>query len=148
MAVAFFSTWTTYGTWLPGDGRGWLRRPGGADWGDDMQAFWAALRMTEGATTLDAGQRSVVEATVAAHCAFRGWTLHAVNCRTNHVHTVITTADRTLTIPREQFKSWCSRKLSEAGPVRAKWWSERGWDEYLDDEEALAIVVNYVNDRQ
>jgi hypothetical protein len=22
MAIAFFSTWTTYGTWLPGDQRG------------------------------------------------------------------------------------------------------------------------------
>ena len=71
-----------------------------------------------------------------------------MNCRTNHVHTVITAADRTLAIPREQFKSWCSRNLSEAGPVRANWWSQRGWDEYLVDEEALAIVVHYVNERQ
>jgi len=148
MAVAFFSTWTTYGTWLPGDGRGWSRRPGGADWVDGMQAFWSTLRMAEGATTLNSGQRTIVEATVAAHCVIRGWTLHAVNCRTNHVHTVITATDRALTIPREQFKAWCTRKLSAAGPVRTNWWSERGWDEYLDDEEALAIVVDYVNERQ
>ena len=68
MAVAFFSTWTTYGTWLPGDGRGWCGRPGGADWGGEMQSFWSKLRMAEGATTLDAGQRAMVEATVTAHC--------------------------------------------------------------------------------
>jgi hypothetical protein len=26
MAIAFFSTWTTYGTWLPGDPRSWYQR--------------------------------------------------------------------------------------------------------------------------
>ncbi|HEX3998701.1 MAG TPA: hypothetical protein VHX65_09150 [Pirellulales bacterium] len=26
MAIAFFSAWTTYGTWLPGDARGWWER--------------------------------------------------------------------------------------------------------------------------
>ena len=147
MAIAFFSTWTTYGSWLPGDGRGWCGRPGEVDWADTLRARLATLRMANDATTLDAGQRSLVEATVAAHCVFRGWVLHAVNCRSNHAHAVVT-ADRTLAIPREQFKAWCSRKLSEAGPARANWWSERGWDEYLDDEEALAVVIDYVNERQ
>jgi REP element-mobilizing transposase RayT len=148
MAIAFFSTWTTYGTWLPGDARGWLQRAGGVEWADGMRAFRATLRMTHGATTLDAGQRSVVEATVLAHCGFRGWTLHAVNCRSNHVHAVVTAPDRTLAIPREQFKAWCSRKLSKSGPARENWWSERGWDEYLDDEQALAVVIDYVRERQ
>jgi hypothetical protein len=26
MAIAYFSTWTTYGTWLPGDSRCWFER--------------------------------------------------------------------------------------------------------------------------
>jgi hypothetical protein len=26
--LAYFLTWTTYGTWLPGDERGWVERPG------------------------------------------------------------------------------------------------------------------------
>jgi len=26
MAIAIFSTWTTYGSWLPGDERGWWQR--------------------------------------------------------------------------------------------------------------------------
>ncbi len=148
MAIAFFSTWTTYGTWLPGDERGWCGRPGGVDWADTLRARLATFRMADNATILDAGQRSIVEETVAAHCRFRSWTLHAVNCRSNHVHAVVTAADRTLAIPREQFKAWCSRKLSAYGPARKHWWSERGWDEFLDDEEALAVVVNYVNEQQ
>ena len=26
--LAYFLTWTTYGTWLPGDGRGWVEKNG------------------------------------------------------------------------------------------------------------------------
>jgi len=29
--LAYFLTWTTYGTWLPGDERGWVRRPGNSN---------------------------------------------------------------------------------------------------------------------
>ena len=148
MPLTVFSTWTTYGTWLPGDERGWFQRARGLQSADALRTLAAALRMTDDAMTLDGIQRSIVEETIAAHCHFRGWMLHAVNCRSNHVHVVATAADRTLEVPREQFKAWCSRKLSEAGPARANWWSERGWDVYLDDEEALAVVMGYVNERQ
>ena len=148
MPLTVFSTWTTYGTWLPGDERGWFQRARGLQSADALRTLAAALRMTDNAMTLDGVQRSIVETTIAAHCEIRDWTLHAVNCRSNHVHVVVTAADRTLEVPREQFKAWCSRKLSEAGPARANWWSERGWDVYLDDEEALAVVVDYVNERQ
>jgi hypothetical protein len=26
--LAYYLTWTTYGTWLPGDERGWVAKPG------------------------------------------------------------------------------------------------------------------------
>ena len=148
MAGAVFSTWTTYGTWLPGDERGWFQRARGFQSAETLRTLEAALRMTDDAATLDGDQRSLVEATIAAHCGFRGWKLHAVNCRSNHVHVVVTAPNRTREVPREQFKAWCSRKLSEAGPARKNWQSERGWDVDLDDDESLAVVVDYVNERQ
>jgi len=148
MPLTVFSTWTTYGTWLQGDERGWFKRSRGLQSADALRTLEATLRMTDDAATLDGVQRSIVEATIAAHCVFRGWTLHAVNCRSNHVHVVVTAPDRAREVPREQFKAWCSRKLSEAAFTRANWWSERGWDVYLDDEGALAVVSDYVRERQ
>ena len=148
MALTVFSTWTTYRTWLPGDERGWFKRASGVQRADALRTLASALRMTDDAATLDDAQRSVVEATIADHCGIRAWTLHAVNCRSNHVHVVVTAPDRSREIPREQFKAWCSRKLSAAGPARANWWSERGWDVDLHDEESLATVMDYVNERQ
>jgi REP element-mobilizing transposase RayT len=157
VAIAYFSTWTTYGTWLPGDDRGWFKRGRGWQEPNRMRAFEAALRMTEDAVTLDAEQRRLVHKAIADHCGIRGWVLHAVNCRTNHVHAVVTAPDRPLELPREQFKSWCTRRLKELerarqagrrGPVREHWWTERGWDEYIDQEDELAELMWYVLEGQ
>ena len=110
--------------------------------------------MTEDAVTLDSSQRGLVEKTIADHCAIRGWTLHAVNCRSNHVHVVVTAPGRAIEIPREQFKAWCTRKLKEkeqvqrSALVRENWWTERGWDVYIDDEEHLQQVIAYVMEGQ
>lgn len=155
MAIAFLSTWTTYGTWLPGDERGWFQRNQGIQAPDLIRRFDAALRQTEDAIVLDIDQRRLVEKTIADHCAIRGWNLHAVNCRSNHVHVIVTAANRALEIPREQFKSWCTRKLKDRErllrpnhPLRANWWTERGWDEYIDDDDFLLNAITYVRERQ
>jgi REP element-mobilizing transposase RayT len=157
MAIAFFSTWTTYGTWLPGDPRGWFKRNQGYQEPNLMRKLEAALRMTERAITLDREQRRLVEKTIADHCQIRKWLLHAVNGRSNHVHVVVTAPGRLLEAPREQFKAWCTRKLMDRERLlladrqiaaREKWWTDRGWDEYIDDEDSLADVIAYVRDGQ
>ena len=151
--LAHFLTWATYGTWLPGDERGWIEYRRGWQLPDPARKLEAEAKMTEDACRLDADQRRLVEQQVAETCAIRGWQLHAVNCRSNHVHVVVTAAVRKIELPREQFKAWCTRRLKEreqsaASAVRESWWTERGWDEYIDDEEALAIVIAYVREGQ
>jgi hypothetical protein len=49
MAIAYFSTWTTYGTWLPGDQRCWYQPGLGIQLPDQIRQYEAALRMTESA---------------------------------------------------------------------------------------------------
>jgi REP element-mobilizing transposase RayT len=156
MAIAFFHTWTLYGTWLPGDERGWMERGRGARSPDPMRELEAALYMTESSFILTEEQRRIVEQTIADHCRIRKWTLHAVNCRTKHVHVVVT-ADCDIRVVREQLKAWCTRRLKEHQRASAKneqielrdnWWTERGWDEYIDNEQALAAVVEYVQEGQ
>jgi REP element-mobilizing transposase RayT len=157
VAIAFFSTWTTYGSWLPGDDRGWFQAGGGWREPERIRAFEAGLRLTEDAVALDPERRRLVEQVVADHCAIRGWVFHAVNCRTNHVHVVVMAPDRLIEVPREQFKSWCSRRLKElertrptkrGATVREKWWTERGWDKYIDEEDDLADLMFYVLEGQ
>ena len=108
--------------------------------------------MTETACTLDKQERDVVEQTIAEHCRIRGWKLHAVNCRSNHV-LVVVLADRHPEEVRDQFKAWCTRKLkalqrSRSTSRREKWWTERGSQRYLGDEKSLEAAIHYVLESQ
>jgi hypothetical protein len=82
--------------------------------------------------------------------------LHVINCRTNHVHVVVT-AQVPPKVVRDQFKAWCTRHLKEqqrAGhadpsqPVRVHWWTEGGSERWLNEDESLAEAILYVRDCQ
>lgn len=156
-ALAYHITWTTYGTWLPGDARGWVR---GGDWGikppDPEKEHHARARMAESAIVLTDAQRSLVEQTIRDHCRIRGWILDAVNARTNHIHVVVT-ADREPDEVMNQFKAWCSRKLSDAAGLvnkvakkagRRHWFTEGDDKETIETEEYLVNAITYVSERQ
>ena len=79
--IAYFITWSTYGTWLPGDQRGWVEYRRGWQLPDPIRQLEAAARMTEDACRLTPEQRDAVHQQIAETCRYRGWTVHAVNCR-------------------------------------------------------------------
>src|SRR5262245_34788941 len=87
--LGFFLTWATYGTWLPGDERGWVDYRYGWKLPDPMLQLESKARMSENACRLNHSERELVEQTVREHCELRAWELHAVNCRTNHLHVVV-----------------------------------------------------------
>jgi REP element-mobilizing transposase RayT len=149
--IAYFLTWTTYGTWLPGDVRGWVAKPGlfrGPN--AELEAAAQSL-MTEPALTLDLDQRRVVEKTISEHCAIRSWHLHAVNCRTEHVHVVVTAPHRDPEVVMDQFKAWCTRRLKDldrrrygsAATIRNNWWTQRGSKRKFYDEKGLFGAIDY-----
>lgn len=92
---------------------------------------------------------------MAETCRHKGWTLHAVNCRSNHVHVVLS-ATTSPKVIREQLKAWCSRRLSEQqvelgipeGERRSKWWSERGSIRWVFRVSDLAAAIEYVLNQQ
>ncbi|MCE9526746.1 MAG: transposase [Planctomycetales bacterium] len=152
--LAYLLTWTTYGTWLPGDERGWVEKPGQFREPDIERQLQALMRMTEPAIVLDDKQRAIVEAVIRKHCEIRKWTLHAVQCRTNHVHVVVT-ADRPPDVVLDQLKSWCTRLLKEdqrtrhpEQPMRDSWWTQRGSKQSINDEDGLARANSYVLEGQ
>lgn len=156
--LGFFLTWSTYGTWLPGDERGWIWHDHGEQRPDPIRKLEAEAVMTEDACRLDQDERRIVEATIKQHCAIRGWNLHFVNCRSNHLHVVVSANEHPDMI-RKQLKAWCSRKLKGhqqnrfrsdglSRPVREKWWAERGSGRYLTSEASLEAAIIYVRDCQ
>lgn len=152
--LGFFITWTTYGTWLPGDERGWIWHGKGLQLPNQARREFAQELMTEAPFVLDDVQRGLVEETVGKHCQIREWELHVVNCRTNHVHVVVS-ANRDPDDVRDQLKAWGTRKLKawdqeRTGRLshRENWWTEKGSCRFLGDEQSLAAAIVYVRDFQ
>ena len=157
-ALAYFLTWPTYGIWLPGDERGWVEYRKGWQLPDPIRKREAEARMTDDACVLDHEQRQLVEKTIADHCRIRGWNLHVVNCRTNHLHVVVTAPLGPKAV-QVQFKAWCTRRLKELErrrrgnrnndpAIRKQWWAERGSRRWINDEDSLEAAILYVRDGQ
>ena len=147
--IAYLFTWTGYGTWLPGDERGW-HRWGGGDVRPPSATFkeMAATQLKESEFLLKASDRTIVENTIARHCEIRNWALHAVNARTNHVHVVATTAGYDPKTARDQFKAWCTRNLKPTNPGRERFWTEGGSCRPINDEDGLEKAIVYTLDAQ
>jgi REP element-mobilizing transposase RayT len=147
--LAYLLTWTTYGTWLPGDERGWSRKgipdPQGPN---RMIAEIARSRTRERPFYLSADDRRVVETTIREHCEIRQWALHAVNARSNHVHVVVTAPGRRPEVVRDQFKAWCTRKLKKVDARRTRFWTEGGSCRWINTDDDLETAVVYVVEAQ
>jgi REP element-mobilizing transposase RayT len=147
--VGYFLTWVTYGTWLPGDSRGWVKYRAGWQLPDPIRECEAKALMAENACILTREQRRAVEAQIDETCAQRSWTLHAVNCRSNHVHVVVTADMADPDKIRVDLKAWSARALKTAfGGERENWWAERGSIHYLNSDDDLEAAILYVRDGQ
>ena len=151
--VALFLTWTTYGSWLPGDSRGWVDRRGGVQVANRFVEQAARRQMVMRPITLTSLQRGVVARSIAAHCRFRGWTLHACQCRTQHVHVVLTAVDSSASTAMSELKAWGTRALDTHEERRSvskswRWWAKGGSGRLLFDQRSLEDVAIYVRDCQ
>jgi REP element-mobilizing transposase RayT len=147
--LGYFLTWVTYGTWLPGDRRGWVEYHRGWQLPDPVREIEAAASMAEDACRLSVAQREAVERQIAETCRFRGWHLHTVNCRSNHVHVVVSAGDVPPKKVRGDLKAWATRRLKrQFDAARENWWAERGSIRFVFDEEGLEAAIVYVTDGQ
>jgi REP element-mobilizing transposase RayT len=151
--LAYFLTWTTYGSWLPGDERGWVDRRGAVRGGNPLLRSVASHRLTSACVSLTSHQRGLVVRCVTAHARFRGWTLHAVQCRTQHVHVVIGASGRSTREVIAELKAQATRMLDAAEGERLfrrlrRWWTRGGSGRQVFDERSLENVVMYVRECQ
>ncbi|QDT16930.1 transposase [Alienimonas californiensis] len=146
--LALFLTWTTYGTHLPGDARGWSQRGQRGLPPHPQRERFAARRMAATPCVLNLAQRELVLETIRAHCRIRSWPLHAVAVRTNHVHVVLSAPQVDPPEVRRQLKASTARRLKEDQPRRDRWWTEGGDVQFLDTEADVADASEYVGTAQ
>lgn len=155
-------TWTTYGTWLPGDGRGFvseirdeagnkvLHNTPGTTCDRDIPPLqtYAASTMTEEAVWLDLAQAQAVADQLRETAAHRCWWILALAVMANHVHVVVgVPGDPEPDKLRGDFKSWATRRLKGGWPDRESWWTQGGSDRVKKTPEAIRAAVVYVRDQ-
>lgn len=152
--TAYLITFTAYGTWLHGRDAGSVDRnhntPGTAPVEDDEARERAEFeRLKHPPVSFDAPRRAVIEQTIREVCGHRGWTLHAVHVRTNHVHVVVA-AQATPERVMNDFKSYATRRMVEGGvfPADTRAWTRHGSTRYLWNAKAVQDACVYVKDRQ
>ncbi len=158
-------TWTTYGTWLPGDRRGFVspvrdgpgtevrhNQPGTA-YDSDMPG----LRRSAGQALKCQPIYLVLDQAVALlnqfheTAGYRHWLLLAVAIMANHAHLVVgVPGDPDPSDILGDFKSYGSRALNRrwGKPASATWWTESGSKRKLPDEAAVRAAIQYVKQQE
>jgi len=154
-------TWTTYGTWLPGEERGFVSNvrvgPGpevrhnvpGTPYDRAMPGLKAAARaqMKGEPVALTAEQAAAVLAQLIETATYRGWTLMAAAVMWNHAHVVVgAPGDPDPATLLRDFKSYAARRLNRTWgkPAGGTWWTESGSRRNLPDDAAVTGAVEYV----
>jgi hypothetical protein len=152
--VAFLLTWRTFGTWLPGDERGYVNDTQN-EYGEPYKGFDSrreeAARglMKQPPLELDPAMRRVVDLSIREACEYRDWCVSALNVRTNHVHLVVGATESPAKIALT-LKARATRSLREQQliAVDRDVWARGTSKRVVWNEDGLAIAVDYVLNRQ
>ncbi len=157
----WFLTWTTYGTWLPGDRRGFVsnvrdrqgrpvrfNKPGTPYKKHIPSLFRAARGQCKYAPVYLAQEQSrIVFRQVRQLCLFRNWQLLAIAVMCNHVHVLIQVAgDPDGADILRDLKTNVSRGLNQMEKQwqRKRWWTRSGSKRCLKTEESVIATASYI----
>lgn len=148
--LAYFITFTCYGTWLHGDKSTSVDHYNNIP-GTDFISY-APRRldqvkklMLETPYSLDELRRSIVLQAISEVCKYRQWVLLAAHVRSNHVHFVVH-AKLSPEQVMNTVKAYASRYLNKAklDSDRKNRWTRHGSTRYLWSEEEIEATIQYV----
>ena len=149
--LGYLITFRSYGTWLHGDTRGSIDRFHNLYKSPYIEPNekWHrhnAQVLEHEPVVLNAAQRRAVDCAIRETCSFRKWYLHALNVRTNHVHSVVSIGSAPPERSLSAFKANATRQMREDGCWRQEFspWAEKGSKRYLWNEQSLARAIEYV----
>jgi REP element-mobilizing transposase RayT len=160
---ALHITWTCYGTWLPGDKRGYVSNtlsqtaafhpkeniPGTPYTADDPYTRARAQALQKDVTVwLNQKQAYVAAVALVKAAAERGWRILRGALMANHVHLVIQDCPPDGPAVRRILKGCSQAALTQHAGQSHRWWTAGGSDRYKNDDAAIAAAVQYVADQE
>jgi len=156
---AWFLTWTTYGTWLPGDDRGFVSRvpqadgthivrntpdtPHDAAIGDVHAA--AQRRMKGSPVRLTAAHAAVVDQAILETASRHPVAVIAYSIMEDHVH-LLCQSELTGSDLQQLFKGTSSRRLGQSAELTnsPRWWTEGGSKRHIKKGDDPTAVIDFI----
>lgn len=140
--LGYMVTWTTYGSWLQGDARGYVKD--GKILGENKGLEQANRKMLIGDRfKLKKEQREVARRAILLEAERIGEKILAISVCSNHIHVVIGKGGNSVDKVVNRFKSAAYYALRENGVEERVW--TRGYDKrFCFDENSLAERIKYV----
>jgi REP element-mobilizing transposase RayT len=156
----YLLTWTTYGSWLPGDPRGFvspvpdprggwtIHNAPGTAYDRERPALEerARSRLKGPEVVFDEARARVVVGAINEAVASHGLKVPAASVMRTHVHVVVSSFEHDGSASLRLFKGVASRRLSQAfgQPAGGTWWTRHGSCRLLADAAAISAGVRYV----
>ena len=142
----YMVTWTTYGSWLQGDRRGYVHK--GEVLGANEGLERANKRMRRGdAVRLKKAERDAIRRAILAEAERIGEQIVALSVESNHVHVVVAAGGKPISRVVGRLKCAAYYETQKDGVGRRLW--TQGYDKRLCfDEEILRRRAAYVNNHK
>jgi REP element-mobilizing transposase RayT len=142
--IGYMVTWTTYGTWLQGNERPYVKDgeilPSNKELADAN-----SKALTKDPVRLSFNQRCIVEEAIRQKAIQFGQRIYALAVRAKHVHLVAEYIPRPIGIVVQRYKSCAVRALRKDG-IQGRVWTTGFNKRYCFDADTLQQKIDYVND--
>ncbi len=160
---ALFITWTTYGTWLPGDPRGYVsntlmdngrytpkqnRRGSPISRGSPQTLAAAKQAQKHDTVWLRLEQAITVAEALKNAAAQRHWHIIRAAVMAGHVHTLTANCPDDGPAVRRIFKGVSNADLCTAAGTPGRWWTRGGSGRYLHSQNSADAVEQYIRNQQ
>ncbi len=140
--LGYMLTWTTYGTWLQGDERGWVKD------GERLGGNAGLKRsneegMSQSAVRLNSEQKAIVRRSLFEQAERLGQEVFALAVWSTHLHVVLEANEESIEKAAGYYKNATRKALHDQG-LKGKVWT-KGYDKkFCYDEGVLEQKIAYV----
>ena len=140
--IGYMLTWTTYGSWLQGDERGWAKN--GRVLQPDIRLYLTnKQKLKHKPVKLNESQRRLVQEIIFAESKKINHRIYAFAVCSNHVHIVAEPCSESISRIVQRYKRVSTYTLQKNG-FDGKVWT-KGYDKrYCFDVKDLKNLINYV----
>jgi REP element-mobilizing transposase RayT len=141
--IGYMLTWTTYGSWLQGDKRGYVKD------GTIMPENIALNRanrmvMTSPQMSLTFRQKKIIEKELRKEADLLGQEIYAISVGKNHIHLIVGSNDLDAASATSHYKN-AARLAVQADGFCGRLWTRGFSKRYCFDQAQLNTMIEYVN---